>query len=304
MSVAKTNDVQKLLMLAMLLFIVAIFSQFSFGSGPGLNNRNYSVDTRVNISGSPPVITEVMLPTDITLTAGEVTLISCNVSIRDYNGGNDVTGVNATFFIAPSVHASADDNNTHYTNSSCAIAGGPSGQYVNYTCSFPIEYYANNGSWACNASVIDNKNLTGSNSNTTAINALYALNVTPLLDYGEVDAGDIVGNITANITNLGNLPINITVQGYGSTPGDNLSFVCEFGNLSVDVQHFAANTTASFGEKQVLTSSFQQIFNLTVPKTTSGELAVNATWWELYIDPSQAAAGGCNGTLVFQAEAA
>lgn len=298
-----TKDAQKFFLLVALLFIVAILSQFGFSAGPGPNYRNYSVDTRVNISGSPPVITEVVLPTAITLTAGELTTVTCNVSVRDYNGGNDVTGMNATFFTAPSISGSPDDNNTHYSNASCAVSGGPSGNYVNYTCDFQVEYYATNGTWTCNASVIDNKNLTDDGSNTTTINALYALNVTPLLDYGEVDAGDIVGNITANVTNLGNLPINITVQGYGSTPGDNLAFICEFGNLTVEVQHFAANDSAAFNDKQVLSSSFQDIFNMTINKTVDGSPAVNSTWWELYIDPLQAAAGGCNGTLVFQAEA-
>lgn len=306
MDTAKTSERSRFLVLAALLAIVALVSQFGMGSGPGPNYRNYTVDTRVNITGSPPVIMDISTPATVTLNAGGLTNITCNVSIRDYNGWNDISSggnVNATFFTAPATETSADDNSTHYTNASCARTG-QNGYFSNYTCGFQVNYYANNGSWTCHVRVNDSYGLTDNATNTSTINALYALNVTPNIDYGNIVAGEYSNNITANITNFGNRPINITVLGYGQTLGDNLSFVCVEGNLSVDLQHFSVNSTHNWTQKQALNSTYAQINDLTIAKAVDAAASFNTTYWELYVDPNQVAAGECNGTIIFQAEVA
>jgi hypothetical protein len=299
----KTGRRTRLLLALALLMTLGILAQFSLGAGPGPNYRNYTVDTRVNITGSPPYVTAVTLQDPITLTPGSLTEVTCNVSIRDYNSFGELDTVNATLFAASSNEYSADDNNTHYTNSSCnPISGQQSGYFANYSCSFKVNYYAVNGTWNCTARVNDSKSLTGFGTDNTTLYPLYALNVTEMIDYGDMIAGEYSSNKTANITNIGNLPINITVQGYGNSSGDGLSFSCEIGNLTVDLQRFAANSTADYNTKQVLSNSYQQIAGLTVPKANDSTVALNTTYWELYVDPAQEASGQCNGTLIFQAE--
>ena len=295
-----------LLLIVALLFATLFFVDFGFGdhAGPGPNYINYSIDARVNITGSPPVILNVLVNSPITLNAGNTTNISCNVSIRDYNGYADVNFTNATLYHYSSSEAGADDNNTHYTNSSCAIMTGQAdGYYVNYTCTFPVQYFALNGTWNCTARANDSINLRSVQSNSTSINALYALNVTNILNYGEMNAEEYK-NHTANITNLGNLNINISLYGYGRMMSDNLSFVCDVGNLSADVQRFAANSTAGYDVKVKLSNASQRIPGLTINKTANGSLSTNTTWWELYLPIDQVAFGECNGTIVFQAEVA
>ena len=291
----------RIIALIMLLFIVVWTAEFTFSFTQGPNNRNVTVDTRVNITGSPPVIQGVLVQNPITLGAGSLTIITCNASLRDYNGGNDVHTVNATLFISPSTIGSAPDNNTRYVNSSCTQTV-TSGIYSNYTCTFPLNYYAVNGTWNCTVFANDSINLRSNLSNLTNVSALFALNVTTLIDYGEMNTGDYSANKTANVSNLGNTPINLSVEGYGRNISDGLSFVCENGNLTADLQHFAINNTADYFTKQALSGSRQTVRGLTIPKAINGSGVLNTTWWELYIDPSQVAAGGCNGSIIFQAE--
>jgi hypothetical protein len=284
--------------------MIVILSNFSFSSGPGPNNKNFSVDTKINITGSPPTVQRVILLSPITLTAGTITNITCNATIRDYNGFADLNTVNATFFFNGTSEFAAENNNTNYFNSSCSvIAGQASGVFANYTCTFPINFYANNGSWSCEVRANDSSGFRGNNSNTTSINALYALNVTPLLDYGNVSAGEIAGNATANITNLGNMNINISVKGYARTINDGLAFVCDQGQLTVDVERFSANDTADFAVKQTLTNALQRVSGLTVNRSVNATQVTNVTYWEVYADPAQPAFGNCTGTVIFQAEA-
>jgi hypothetical protein len=281
-------------------------SFFAYGWSPGPNYRNVTVDTKVNITGSPPIILAVSIINPYTLNAGSMTNVSCNISIRDYNGFNDLENVNATLFHSSSSESAVDNNNTHYSNSSCAIiAGQQGGFFVNYTCTFQVKYHALNGTWNCTARVNDTANLNGTGSNLTNFSALLALNVTPtLIDYGNISTGETSQNITVNVTNLGNVNINVSVFGYARQFLDNLSFVCDYGNYTIDLQHFAPNITADFVNKQNLTSAYQAIAGLMVNKTNNNTYSLNSTYWQFYADQAQLSSGNCTGFVVFQAGAA
>ncbi len=281
-------------------------AQFAYGFNQSPNNRNVSVDVHVNITGSAPEIVTTYLQDPITLAAGSVRVVSCNFSIRDYNGFADIDTVNATFFsIAQSSLNAVNDNNTHYTNTSCAaIAGQQGGFFSNYTCSFALSYYAVNGTWNCTGYVNDTANLTTNNSGRTNISALFALNVTPQIDYGNVAIGSTSLNQSANVTNLGNRPINVSVRGYGAAFNDGLSFVCDNGNVSVGAQRFSSDITAAYAAKTALTSAYQQVPAFVVAKTVNDSSQINTSYWQLSLSVAESANGLCNGTVVFQAESA
>jgi hypothetical protein len=305
MGTIQFNKGANFFLLIIVVAFVVLFSQFSYSFSQGQNNRNVTVDTTVNITGSSPVVMAVRMGNPITLNAGGVTFVQCNVSIRDYNGFSDLSVLNATLFRSSSSEGAADDNNTHYTNVSCLnLSAEQGGFYQNYTCTFPVQYYALNGTWNCTARINDSINLKGFGTNNTSISPLYALNVTTLIDYGNISSGEYSDNQTATIINLGNTLINVSVLGYGSNINDNLSFVCDQGNLSLDSQHFSANSADNFGAKQVLNKSFQRINGLTINKTGNSSYSSNNTYWELYVDPVQIAFGRCNGSIIFQASAA
>lgn len=299
----RSRKLQLLTLFGLLILVLALSDwTYSFSQGP--NNRNVSVDTTVNITGSAPEILGVTIESPITLVAGGLKDVTCNSTIRDYNGYDDLSNVNGTLFsLGQSSLGAADDNNTHYTNSSCApIAGQESGNLANYTCLFEVSYYAINDSWNCTIGVNDTIGLNDSVGNTTLFNELLALNVTTLIDYGDLAIGDTSDKQQANVSNLGNKPINVSVRGYGAVLNDGLSFICEQGDLSVDLQHFAANGTSTYSGMQVLSSNYAHVFNMTVPKSLDHSGIQNTTWWQLFLDPNQNAFGTCNGTIVFQAE--
>lgn len=282
---------------------VVLLAQLSWSFSQGPNNRNVSVDTQVNVTGSAPDVLSVIMQNPITLNANSLKVVSCNASIRDYNGISTVDNVHARFFHSSSSLLAADDNNTHYSNANCTQYE-QDGIYGNYTCNLTLTYYATNGTWNCTIVANDSSGLYGNNSNRTNISAMLALNVTTLIDYGQMNIGDTSTNQTANVTNVGNVPINVSVSGYGRTPGDGLGFVCEQGNLTVGLQHFSLNISANYTSKQNLTSAQQQVMGLTVPKPQNDSAVTNTTYWQLYLNPGQNVFGLCNGTIVFQAETA
>ncbi len=285
------------------------FLSYSYSIGP--NYRNVSTDTFVNITNSLPEVLTVTITDPITLNAGTTLNITCNATVRDYNGGDTIVNVTATFYDNNSVGpTSPDDNNDHYTNLNCTNVS-VNGFYANFSCNFTIWYYANNGSnWVCNVTATDSYVFNASvgsqgwNDNSTTINALLALNVTRLIDYGDMSVGDTSGPEEANITNFGNTDINVSVKGYGAAENDGLSFDCDVGNISVDSQRYSLNQTGDFTTQYTqLQSSFNMIQNLTlVQETVDGTQIQNSTYWRLYVPPNPF--GECNGTVVFQAELA
>jgi hypothetical protein len=241
----------------------------------GPNYRNITVDTTANITNALPEILTIVMEDPVTLTAGFTKDVECNVTLRDYNGGDTIDTVNATFFHSSSTLESANDNNTHYTNLSCSQTA-VSGFYSNYTCSAPFYYYAEPNSWNCTVFV-----------NDTA--------------YGELAILDTSPNMTANVTNFGNVPINVSVYGYGNVTGDGLAMDCEQGNISIDNERYSADITDTWATKAQLSGSATQIPTLTVSKQTVPAVPIiNITYWQLYVPPNPF--GVCNGTVVFQAE--
>ena len=196
-----------------------------------------------------------------------------------------------------------DDNNYHYSNNSCLNVS--QGIYaINYSCGFAIKYYANNGTWYCNITATDLINASGSNIKQTAINDLLAIDVSPLvIDYGLLDPGNTSSedfNIT--LTNYGNIPINITVDGYGAIEGDNLSMGCIIGNISVGYERYSVEYNKIYNDMIELTNTSTLIANFTLAQRTNDATYKNDsnnTYWKMSIP--YGVKDNCNGTITFTA---
>ncbi|MGV8169329.1 MAG: hypothetical protein ACP5N3_04705 [Candidatus Nanoarchaeia archaeon] len=287
--------------LAFLLIIIFLLAP-AFTEAQTFLNKN--VTSRVNVTNAAPEILNITaMASPITLVAGSTRAVHCNVSIRDWNGFSDInstTGVNATFYHYTNNTYGPDDMNVHYTNSSCFEVSTGGLYYSNYTCSTYLQYFANNGSWYCNVSVIDNKSYTDSEYKQFNISALYAVNVTDIIDYGNLSVTDYSDNITATITNFGNMNINVSVLGYGATQGDGLGFVCTQGsNITIENQRFSSSAAAAWGAKTALSTTNQDV-GLTISQQTNDVVPVTAlTYWQLYVPPNPF--GLCTGTVRFTA---
>jgi len=288
--------------LAILLLVGILFFsglEFSEGFTVGPNYRNVSVDTTANITNARPEILNLTFVDPVTLTAGSTYPLEINVSIRDWNGGADLDAVNGTIFASTSSLGAANNNNSHYSNSSC-VEIAQNGVYANYTCTFNVYYYANPGSWNVTVFANDTSSFQGNGSDSFSVNTLFALNVTSPIDYGDLAIEDTSANETANVTNFGNTDINVSVYGYGATPGDGLAMVCDQGNITIDNQKYSASIVDDFIAKTSLTGSSAQISGLTIGKQTTSTQVINTTDWQLFVPPNPF--GVCNGTVVFQAE--
>lgn len=263
-------------------------------------NISYSGDAACTAWGNTaPTIDSFTMTSPINLLAGQTTSVYCNASVTDTQ--DDLVSANATFYYYLNASSDPDNNNVHYTNSSCSFTGTISKEV---TCTFDTWYYANNGTWYCNMTIADSE-FVSNDYNSTTINPLYALNIsTTLIDYGDVPLASISSNYTANISNLGNMPINISVYGYGGdsfATGENLSFICDqTGNISIGYEKYSVSPLV-YSSKTNLTSVATTI-PLTIPKQTAASSSQNSTYWQIQVAPDNNPDGKCNGSIVFTAE--
>ena len=294
---------RKLAGISIMLVLVSIllFISMSSDSTAQYNYDHVNVTTIVNVTNAAPEILNISLNgnQNIVLAAGGNRNVVCNATIRDWNGFNDLDVVNATLYYYLNTSNQADDLNEHYTNTSCTEAS-TDGQYLaNYTCSFQVAYFANNGTWNCNMTVNDSKNYIDSATNSSVFDALYALNVTDVIDYGNLSVTDYSANVTATVTNFGNRNINVSVLGYGQTQGDGLGFVCTQGtNITVNNEKFSLSLV-DWGSKTPLSTTNQDM-NTTILQQTNDILPeTKDTFWQLYVPPNPF--GVCTGTVRFTA---
>ncbi|MBS3164840.1 hypothetical protein J4439_05405 [Candidatus Woesearchaeota archaeon] len=286
---------------------------------------NTSIESRVNVTNAAPRVERVDLygsvsgvGNPITLSEGITTLVYCNATVVDGNGYQDlnVSRVNATAWKNTLPYTSPDDNNNHYTNTSCRVFQvNLSTAQVN--CAFNFEYYADNDSrWLCNLTVEDLDGARSSNTSVnTTVNTLLALNLTTLnssmlLDFGNMAPGDTTTDANAqmvNITNTGNANITIAIDGWARNDSDGLAMNCTIGNISQDrLRYNFTGRTEPFANMFNLTDNqapgfvpglvvWQRVDDLDDAKFNS----TNTTFWKLNVPFGTK--GFCNGTVIFSA---
>ncbi|MBI3027278.1 hypothetical protein HYY70_04125 [Candidatus Woesearchaeota archaeon] len=314
----------------MISIIVSILIGVSFTTNyviGATNVTNNTVLAIVNVTNTEPNITLVViydetnaLYGDIDLIASGPTIVTCNVSIFDYNGAGDIDNesINATLHIQSVGREGNTDNNHRYRNSSCGTCAQFTSTNVTCECKFGLQYYANDSnSWVCNVTVRDRggTGLTASRlnfsdteiSSTITVAKLLAINTSTLLDYGNLSVTQTSAEIVHNITNVGNINLNLSLRSYGGdneSLGQNVTMVCGLGNITFGNQRYEVGGQKSgiaFADMRNVTNQ-TVIINFTFPAriddTTYG-LDRNSTLWRLQVPLS--VGGICNGTIIFGA---
>ncbi|MBW2990759.1 hypothetical protein KY348_03575 [Candidatus Woesearchaeota archaeon] len=306
------NKTQAIIVVLLLIFILYFYNILPsvLSWGPSGNYENVSVRTTVNVTQAYPEVLNVTCNNDaaIDLSPGSTQTITCLIEIRDYNGGSEINNTNGTFYYYLNESSDPDDNNTHYANSTCT-ENNTNSYYTNWTCAFDLLYYANNGTWIGNFTVIDDYNMTDTGTGNASINTLYALNVTELIDFGNMAVGDTYTSNpppSANVTNFGNMNINVSVYGFGGEDEilyAGLAMVCEQRNLTLPNERYSINSTELYADMTSVTGSATHIAGLTViQQTNDSQQVINATYWRLHVNVTTNPFGECNGTVVFAAE--
>ena len=289
---------------------------------------NTSIESRVNITNVAPTVQQVILysPTagvgnPIVLTEGATTTVLCNATVRDLNGFEDIdsTTSNATAWIENVVDfGSDDDNNNHYSNLTGCDVFQINLSVALLSCSFEFEYYADNASdWICNVTAVDLDGLSSINvSENTTVDQLFAINLTVnvthlIMDFGNMAPNDLTADadeVLVNITNSGNVNLDISVDGWANNTGDNYAMNCSIGNISAANLRYNITDDTPFANMYNVTSNRQPnpIPSFSIPRRVDDSddtkfNSTNTTWWKLLVPTG--VKGFCNGTVMFTAVA-
>jgi len=277
---------------------------------------NVTVSTLLDIGNVFPEVLNVTIDggaASVDLSPNSTVDVVVFVVARDYNGDSDITNVTAEFFDnSASFYGDSDDNNYHYTNSSCVIDTGYGDAYeISANCTFSLQYYANNATWNASVRVIDTLGIEGSGSNIITVNTLLALGLPDSINYGQVNATEVSDEQVANVTNFGNVIANLSLSGYAVSEGDGYAMNCSLGNvqnISIDYEKYNLsssvvgdlNLTQFENNYTNLTSSpVVRTFNLNQRQNDFTNDAVNATYWRIYVPIG--VAGSCTGNIIFGA---
>ncbi|MCX6710607.1 MAG: DUF2341 domain-containing protein [Candidatus Woesearchaeota archaeon] len=236
------------------------------------------------------------LPPQIDLTVGGITAVLCNGTASDPDGYFDIVNVSAVLYASGNgtLPTSPPDNNTLYQNSSCTLSDGYSATKKDFNCSFSLFYYAQNGTWSCNATATDSQSASGSAVANSTVNNLIAFNLSSLiLDYGNLVPGSAsASSVVYYITNLGNTRIDLSLN------GTNMS--CTIGAIGASYQHYnITGTDQAYAQMRALSNSafLASDFNLDKKVTSDSN---RTTYWRIQIP--QAVKGSCTGIIALSAQ--
>jgi len=264
---------------------------------------------------SPPNITSVLVDDDLLIPENEIDLLAGNVrdvlckiyvDELDYDSLQSASGI---FYLSDYSFSDPDDNNSHYTNNSCYINESYGGEGESeITCGFFVEYYSDPGAWQCLVSISDNMSLMKNSTDETNVNELLAIGLENRLDFGKIDALKVSDEGILNVTNYGNVKVNLSLSGYGLVEEDGYAMSCEMGTIEINSLKY--NLTDSIlgdltlgqfeGNYTNLTNnSVVKEFNLDYRTNDEINDRINTTYWRIYVPTG--VAGTCNGTIVFGA---
>lgn len=298
--------------------VILFFLFFSFLTGEvfaGFGEHNVTVQTNLTVGNVFPEILNVTLNggSNIILTPNDSVKVSCLAHLVDYNGDSDIAGVNATLFdnFSSTINA-ADDNNTHYTNSSCVVDTGVGDEYTaRVNCTFDVWYYANATEWNCTIQATDSYNWVNINYTLGTVSPLLALGLPDIINYGTVNATYVSNENVTNVTNLGNVKLNLSLSGYAWEENDGSAMNCTLGankNISIEYEKYNLTTAnsddldyAQFIENYTNLSSIPttKIFNLDFRHQEAVNEAWNHSYWRIYVPLG--VAGTCRGNIIFGA---
>jgi hypothetical protein len=259
----------------------------------------------LTIRDSLPTITQIVVDDyetadpridNITLNGASTRTVMCNGTATDTDGFADKVAVNATFYDTAVAYNAADNNNTHYTNSSCYKYGGVSNS-VNFNCTFNVYYYANSTSWRCNATAYDNAGQNATATDDNYIDELIAIDSsTAYVNFGTVSAGTTSAEKTFTAINVCNVRLDLSMNGTDFNCPINpditvgmLKYNCTTAGQNFDTQ--MANLTT------VATITYCTAFDLAKKILTDTSNSTKDNYWKLFVPIGTVGAQNCNSTV-------
>ena len=249
----------------------------------------------------------------INLEAGTTKSIPVTATITDNNGcaSSEISNVVAYVYRSAITYTGCDtsgeqNGNYCYSEVSCS-AGTCSGTNVTYTCSVPMQYYAEPTdtdnvestfaaqNWLATVKATDNNSATGNATLATGVevNSLAAFNITPGIDYQTLNAGQTDATLAQTVitTPTGNVPLDQDHS--GSQMCTNYPTCTDGTPLAVTLQKYALATGTAYASGTTLTATPTAV-NINVPKVDNGTVTTKTTWWGISI-PAGTLPGVYNG---------
>jgi len=279
-------------------------------TGAGFDvTTNISMNSPTNISNLIVEDSFTLPENEIDLTPNSTTTTDCSGIATDYEGENSIVNATAEFYSSTSYPGDSDDNNYHYTNNSCSIDLSYGSSYeAQINCTLEIEYYANQGSWECIINATDNYTASRNHTDLTSINSLLSIGVNSPVDFGSADANNFSSERTIEVTNLGNVMMNLSLHGYAITESDGNSMNCTGGNISIEHTKFNLTNSNPGGITQSQANQFYQNltgtsiinkFNLNSRQNDITNDALEDSYWRIYMP--RGVGGNCTGNIIFGA---
>jgi hypothetical protein len=122
--------------------------------------------TSLTIGDALPVLSNISVITNISLSGSGNTSFWCNATVTDNNGNSDVVKVNSTFWNPAGANESSNNSvSYHYTNSTCRLVVATNLSKQSY-CYFSLSNDTVLGNWSCKINAFDHS---GNVSNTTTV---------------------------------------------------------------------------------------------------------------------------------------
>lgn len=246
---------------------------------------------------------------EIDLFTNSVLNVVCSAVIREYDA-DPLSGFYSEFYDnVNSSFGSVDDNNNHYTNSSCVV--NSSYGDVNQTqviCSFDVYYYANSENWNCEINVTDGMASTSA-IDSTLVNQLLSIEVIDITNFSVESSGSVSNETEIVIKNAGNVVVDLGFSGYGENVSDGYAMSCG-GASFIDIFYKKYNLVSSVPGNLTLTefeasytnltsNTVNEDFNLTQRQNDFSDDAFKSTFWRVYVPES--ITDSCSGNIVIEA---
>ncbi|MEK6968653.1 MAG: hypothetical protein AABX51_08590 [Nanoarchaeota archaeon] len=300
------------LTLSLLFYLYLPFIQ---SVGAGLSNQSSSalVITRVNVTNSPPFVSNLSITTPVNLAPNSSVNLTCNATVLDYNNWSDIKQVNFSFFSSNlSSSEFANTNRSHYDLFNCTSSEELSPYERRYNCWAVVNYNAFFDNWTCNITAVDVAGLQNTKKITTTVNDLISFFVPDELNFGDVPVTNTSANFHLNMTNFGNQPLNYSAYAYAATENDSAVMLCQFGNITIGNMKFTVNQS-NISSLIDFDNELTQVNNSNATRSSLGVVTypynetlsnpINGSTWRLRVPlgPAGTPAGLCNGSLIITA---
>ncbi|MBR9693102.1 hypothetical protein GOV07_04200 [Candidatus Woesearchaeota archaeon] len=252
--------------------------------------------TFTQAANDAPVFDAITIPSSTNIMLGGNVIVWCNATITDLQGASTITMVESYFHRADWDYSDADTPSSHHTGNCSSTP--VDADTVDYACNFTLPYYARSMNWTCTYRVVDELGYESFGINNSFVEPLYAFNLTPqFIAYGLINPGNISGERSVTVTNLGNAELDMALDGYAQVNGDGLALVCDVGNTSIEDERYAISSGLSWSVMTQLSDVAIQADEFNLPPRNESFDGEKDIYWRVRLGVPQK--GNCTGFVTF-----